>query len=84
MSPVWGHLVGIGILMLMSLFVGIWYWAWRPRHQRAFEALAALPMMDGNSSGEKGLAVPGRSGLSEVDAVDQTATRDRFRRGRSE
>ncbi len=47
MSGLWGHLVGVVILIMMAVFIGIWVWAWRPRHRRAFDALAELPMMDG-------------------------------------
>lgn len=47
MSGLWGHLVGVVILILMAVFIGIWVWAWRPRHRPTFDALAELPMRDG-------------------------------------
>jgi len=47
MSPLFGHLVGVMIVLLMIVFVGIWVWAWRPRHKPTFDALAAIPMREG-------------------------------------
>ena len=46
MSPVWGHVAGIFILLMMFTFIGIWIWAWRSRHQRVFRRMAQLPMED--------------------------------------
>ncbi|MBV2234278.1 MAG: cbb3-type cytochrome c oxidase subunit 3 [Sterolibacterium sp.] len=31
---------------MMVLFIGIWIWAWRPRHQANFGRLARLPLDD--------------------------------------
>jgi cbb3-type cytochrome oxidase subunit 3 len=28
------------------VFLGIWYWAWRPHHHGTFDRLARLPMSD--------------------------------------
>ena len=47
MNPLWGHLIGIVTLVLMSVFIGIWAWAWLPFHKRTFDELARLPMEDG-------------------------------------
>jgi len=46
MNPLWGHLVGVFIVVMMAAFIGIWAWAWLPRHRRAFNELARLPMED--------------------------------------
>ena len=46
MSPVWGHAIGVGIVLLMLVFCAIWLWAWLPHHKRAFNDLARLPMLD--------------------------------------
>lgn len=46
MTPVWGHLVGVFILLMMVAFLGIWVWAWLPHHRRVFGRLARLPMED--------------------------------------
>ena len=46
MSNAWGHVVGIVTLVLMASFIGIWIWAWRPRHARVFDSLARIPMAD--------------------------------------
>lgn len=46
MSPFWGHLAGVFIVVMMIAFLGIWAWAWLPGHKRAFGALARLPMQD--------------------------------------
>ena len=32
---------------LMLVFIGIWVWAWLPHHKPEFDALATLPMEDG-------------------------------------
>lgn len=52
MSPLFGHLVGGVILLLMSVFIGIWFWAWRPRHKPVFDALAEIPMRDADADDE--------------------------------
>lgn len=46
MNPVWGHLAGVFILVMMAVFIAIWAWAWLPRHKRAFGDLSRLPMED--------------------------------------
>ena len=54
MSPLWGHLNGVVTVVLMTLFIGIWIWAWRARHQRVFTRMAHLPMedeLDGSAAG---------------------------------
>jgi len=45
-SPVWGHAAGVFTVLLMSAFIGVWAWAWLPRHRGAFNRLARLPMED--------------------------------------
>jgi cytochrome c oxidase cbb3-type subunit 4 len=46
-SPLWGHLAGVFTVLLMAAFIGVWIWAWLPRHRRPFGRLARLPMEDG-------------------------------------
>ena len=46
MNPVWGHLIGVVIVLLMMAFIGIWVWAWLPRHAMIFDRLAQIPMQD--------------------------------------
>ena len=46
MNVSWGHLSGVVTVVLMLTFVGIWVWAWRPRHKRAFDRLAEMPLED--------------------------------------
>ena len=46
MSAIWGHAVGVMIVILMSTFIGIWIWAWRDRHRAVFQRMADLPMQD--------------------------------------
>jgi len=43
-STLWGHFIGVIIVMLTLTFIGIWIWAWLPHHRRNFDALARLPM----------------------------------------
>lgn len=44
MIEYWGHIVGVISLVLLALFIGVWIWAWRPRHKRVFERMARLPL----------------------------------------
>ncbi len=46
MNPLWGHIVGILIVLMMAIFIGIWIWAWLPRHKRNFGRMSRLPMED--------------------------------------
>ena len=46
MNPLWGHVVGVIIVMLMLTFIGIWIWAWLPFHKQTFDALARIPLHD--------------------------------------
>ena len=46
MNALWGHSVGVLIVMMLLSFIGIWVWAWLPYHKRNFENLAALPLND--------------------------------------
>jgi cytochrome c oxidase cbb3-type subunit 4 len=46
MNPVWGHVIGVIIVLLMLTFIGVWIWAWLPSHKKRFDALARLPMRD--------------------------------------
>ena len=48
MSPFWGMLAGVITSILMIVFIGIWVWAWLPQHRPSFDALAAIPMQDGD------------------------------------
>ncbi|MBF5056458.1 cytochrome c oxidase subunit [Alcanivorax sp. 521-1] len=46
MSELWGHAIGVMIVLLMGIFLGIWIWAWRDRHRVVFQRMADLPMED--------------------------------------
>ena len=46
MNPVWGHVAGTIILLMMFTFIGIWIWAWRKYHKPTFNRMARLPMED--------------------------------------
>ena len=46
MSPVWGHVAGALIVLMMVTFIGIWIWAWRKHHRPVFDQMAQLPMQD--------------------------------------
>jgi len=45
-APIWGHIAGVFIVLMMGSFLGIWFWAWRKRHKPVFDRLAHLPMED--------------------------------------
>ena len=44
MSELYGHFIGVVIVVIMLTFIGIWIWAWMPHHQRKFNELARLPL----------------------------------------
>jgi cytochrome c oxidase cbb3-type subunit 4 len=46
MNAIWGHAIGVITLVLMLTFIGIWIWAWLPRHRRTFDRLARIPLQD--------------------------------------
>ena len=46
MNPLWGHLIGVWIVLMMLVFIGDWVWAWSRHHADDFDALARLPMQD--------------------------------------
>jgi cytochrome c oxidase cbb3-type subunit 4 len=52
MSSNWGHFSGVITLVLMAIFIGIWLWAWRPRHQDVFHSLARIPLADADATVE--------------------------------
>lgn len=44
MGGYWGHAVGVITLILLIAFLGLWVWAWLPRHKRVFDRMARLPL----------------------------------------
>ncbi|MGJ8669041.1 MAG: cbb3-type cytochrome oxidase subunit 3 [Oceanococcus sp.] len=46
MSDLWGHLIGVIIVLMIVMFLAVWLWAWRPRHKRQFQRMACIPMDD--------------------------------------
>lgn len=59
MSGIWGHAIGVMIVILMGLFIGIWIWAWRDRHQAVFQRMADLPMQDPTEAATRADTTPG-------------------------
>ena len=53
MSSAWGHFAGIVTLFLMAIFIGIWVWAWRPRHKNVFDRMSRIPMSDKDERGTR-------------------------------
>ena len=45
-NPLWGHAVGVIIVVLLLSFIGTWIWAWHSGNKRTFDELARLPMND--------------------------------------
>ena len=41
---------GIVTAVLLVLFVGGWFWAWRPERQQDFDEAAQLPLSDGENT----------------------------------
>lgn len=46
MSPIWGEVLGYVTVAMMTVFIGIWIWAWRKRHKKVFDRMSELPMED--------------------------------------
>jgi cytochrome c oxidase cbb3-type subunit 4 len=46
MSELYGHFIGVMIVLIMLAFIGIWIWAWLPHHKDVFDDLAQLPLRD--------------------------------------
>lgn len=42
-------LSGIVTAVLLALFVGGWYWVWRPERKSEFDEAAQLPLVDEES-----------------------------------
>lgn len=50
MNPLWGHVAGVFIVLMMIAFIATWIWVWLPRHKRKYNALSRLPMQDRDAS----------------------------------
>lgn len=50
MTPIWGPLAGVFIVLMMLAFIGVWVWAWLPRHKRHFGTMAGLPLEDDDNA----------------------------------
>ncbi len=46
LNPIWGHITGVFIGVMMITFIGIWIWAWRKYHKPTFNRMAHLPLED--------------------------------------
>ena len=44
MSELYGHFIGVVIVVIMLTFIGIWIWAWLPHHRNEFTEMARLPL----------------------------------------
>lgn len=54
MNGAWiGHLYGVSILVLMTLFLGIWAWAWSRYNKKTFDAAARLPLEQDHPADER-------------------------------
>ena len=49
MSELYGHFIGVLIVVIMLTFIGIWIWAWLPHHEKAFDELSRLPLDEDES-----------------------------------
>ncbi|MBV6305848.1 cbb3-type cytochrome c oxidase subunit 3 [Candidimonas humi] len=75
MNPLWGHFVGIFILLMMAVFIGIWIWAWQGSHRPVFSRMAQLPMLDDMDQAWPDYARPGRAATIHGQAGAQAAAR---------
>ena len=56
MNPLWGEILGYVTVAMMTLFIGIWIWAWRKRHKKVFDRMSEISMEDdlsGSTSEDK-------------------------------
>lgn len=53
MSDIWGHVIGVVIILLIVAFVGVWIWAWLPRHHRVFSRMARVPLENDTAPGKR-------------------------------
>jgi cytochrome c oxidase cbb3-type subunit 4 len=60
-ASIWGHLSGVVTLVLMLVFLGIWFWAWRPWHRRTFDRLARMPLEDRDGRGPSEIPAEGEA-----------------------
>lgn len=44
MMDYWGHVVGVITVVLLVAFIGVWIWAWLPRHRAVFNRMARVPL----------------------------------------
>jgi cytochrome c oxidase cbb3-type subunit 4 len=62
MNPLWGHAIGVMIVIIMLTFIGIWIWAWRSKHKPVFDQMAHIPMQDAvNSDDNSSTSTPNPS-----------------------
>lgn len=47
MNPLWGHAAGVITSLLLLSFIGTWIWVWNKGHKEKYDALARMPMDDG-------------------------------------
>lgn len=52
MNDIQGHLIGVVIILLIVAFVGVWIWAWLPRHHRVFSRMARVPLENDSIPGD--------------------------------
>jgi len=44
MSELYGHFIGVMIVVIMLTFIGIWIWAWLPHHEKDCSQSRRLPL----------------------------------------
>ena len=71
MSDIWGHLIGVVIIFLIIAFVGVWIWAWLPRHHRVFSRMARVPLENDAAPGDT------RSNDARTDNTDTNGEEQR-------
>jgi len=53
MGGYWGHAIGVITLLLLIAFIGVWAWAWLPRHRQVFDRMSRLPLEDDEAPGNE-------------------------------
>lgn len=66
MNELVGHLIGVIVTLLMLSFIGIWVWAWLPRHKHTFARLAEIPMEDPLHGAHSSTTQAATTGLEET------------------
>jgi cytochrome c oxidase cbb3-type subunit 4 len=80
-NPVWGHVAGVFIVLMLLTFIGIWVWAWGKRHRKVFRRMSEIPMEDPPEGPPPATVEPVPGEVSNADQRPADAARNEPPRG---